>query len=74
MLREGKGAILRKGNDVFYNPAQARSVISTVQRLPRLLEAPVHLPHATVCLGAVALTANDGGTADEPAHPAPVNP
>ena len=24
VLREGKGAILRKGNDVFYNPAQAR--------------------------------------------------
>ena len=23
VLREGKGAILRKGNDVFYNPAQA---------------------------------------------------
>lgn len=22
MLREGKGAILQKGNDVFYNPAQ----------------------------------------------------
>lgn len=29
VLREGKGAILRKGNDVFYNPAQARSVTST---------------------------------------------
>lgn len=29
VLREGKGAILRKGNDVFYNPAQARSVTIT---------------------------------------------
>jgi hypothetical protein len=28
VLREGKGAILRKGNDVFYNPAQARSLMS----------------------------------------------
>jgi hypothetical protein len=29
VLREGQGAILRKGNDVFYNPAQARSVTRT---------------------------------------------
>lgn len=26
VLTEGKGSILQKGNDVFYNPAQARLV------------------------------------------------
>ena len=32
VLTEGKGSILQKGNDVFYNPAQASWLIVTTKK------------------------------------------
>lgn len=38
VLTEGKGSILQKGNDVFYNPAQARFLPELAMHVCQCLE------------------------------------
>ena len=52
VLTEGKGSILQKGNDVFYNPAQAR---------PLLLQLAEHMHHCLLTSATILTWLASGG-------------